>query len=69
MKRLITAAIIALVLAVAPASAQVTPDHAITPQPTNKQFYCTAPGRDAMVPCWCDVWIHYPICRRWHWHP
>lgn len=40
---------------------------AIIPDPSSKPQYCSSGNR--MFRCWCDEWIHYPICRRWHWHP
>lgn len=43
-----------------------SPTHAIIPNPSSERIYCSVNGRK--VECWCDEWMRYPLCRRWHWH-
>lgn len=49
------------------ASAAVARGHAIIPDPSSRPVYCYANGHKFR--CYCDEWIRYPLCRRWHWHP
>ncbi len=42
--------------------------HAIVPSPTSRPDFCGWYGGDRLIRCWCDEWLRYPICKRWHWH-
>jgi len=49
-------------------AATIAPAHAIIPNPTTIDDYCAWYGGNRLIRCWCDEYLRYPICKRWHWH-
>lgn len=65
MKHIAVLASLVLAVALAPTVAHAD---AIIPDATSKPSYCTRPGGSGLIRCFCDQWLRYPLCKRWHWH-
>lgn len=46
----------------------IAPAHALIPDATSRPSFCTRFYGNDLFRCFCDEWLRYPLCKRWHWH-